>query len=567
MSPFIANLTTRLFDFSRAGRSHVARVAPLILLHLVALAILIGTETRLVPQLVFVLSWVFYNFCWIVLLRRPTVAAAMALTFLALLILLSQFKHHVLLMTVNFVDLMMIDADTFTFLMQVFPHLDTKAALTATIVLLALAAVWRFDTVRMGRHVALLGATASLACLVGVSLAIPSDPWEESYDENYFSKFMRSGVTAVSDLVTRGVLESDKTVSDRLAAADAPCTVSKPPHIVMVHDESSFDIRAIPGVKTQTGYGAHFRSSDGKQRSLVVEGAGGPSWYTEYNVLTGLSALSFGRFSGFVTRIAAGRVERGLPHTLSKCGYKTFTLYSMLGSFLSARYFQTEAGIQNFLDAKALGARFLDSDAFYFNAAADIIAKHRGKDPLFLLVYTAQNHFPWSFRFRPDLAPEWRDLGNRPDVDEYLRRQHLSAVDYQAFVTRLIHDFPGEPFLIVRFGDHQPYFARNLIDSGQDDSMIARQVAAGDPRFLTTYYAIDAINFTPRDLLSAVNALDAPYLPLIVLEAAGIPLDPSFAEQKKILQRCQGQFYRCNGGAEVRRFNRLLIDAGLIKGL
>ena len=140
-------------------------------------------------------------------------------------------------------------------------------------------------------------------------------------------------------------------------------------------------------------------------------------------------------------------------------------------------------------------------------------------------------------------------------------------MDYQAFVTRLTHDFPGEPFLIVRFGDHQPYFARNLIDSGQDDSMIARQVAAGDPRFLTTYYAIDAINFTPRDLLSAVNALDAPYLPLIVLEAAGIPLDPSFAEQKKILQRCQGQFYRCNGGAEVRRFNRLLIDAGLIKGL
>ena len=26
----------------------------------------------------------------------------------------------------------------------------------------------------------------------------------------------------------------------------------------------------------------------------------------------------------------------------------------------------------------------------------------------------------------------------------------------------------------------------------------------------------------------------------IVLEAAGVPLDPSFAEQKKILQRCDG---------------------------
>ena len=95
----------------------------------------------------------------------------------------------------------------------------------------------------------------------------------------------------------------------------------------------------------------------------------------------------------------------------------------------------------------------------------------------------------------------------------------------------------------------------------------ARSIAAADPRFLTTYYAVNAVNFAPRDLSSAANSLDAPYLPLVVLEAAGLPLDPSFAEQKKILQRCHGMFSRCHSGAEARRFNRLLIDAGLIKGL
>ena len=50
-------------------------------------------------------------------------------------------------------------------------------------------------------------------------------------------------------------------------------------------------------------------------------------------------------------------------------------------------------------------------------------------------------------------------------------------------------------------------------------------------------------------------------------EAASLPLDPSFAEQKRILERCKGLFYACASGAEARRFNRLLIDAGLIKGL
>ncbi len=70
--------------------------------------------------------------------------------------------------------------------------------------------------------------------------------------------------------------------------------------------------------------------------------------------------------------------------------------------------------------------------------------------------------------------------------------------------------------------------------------MLRRRIAAADPRYFTTYYAIDTINFTPRDISSATDALDAPYLPLIVLEAAGVPLDASFAEQKRILQRCNG---------------------------
>jgi hypothetical protein len=78
---------------------------------------------------------------------------------------------------------------------------------------------------------------------------------------------------------------------------------------------------------------------------------------------------------------------------------------------------------------------------------------------------------------------------------------------------------------------------------------------------------VDAINFKPADVSSAAEILDAPYLPLVILQAAGLPLDASFAEQKNILNRCAGIFYACNGGAEARRFNRLLIDAGLIKQL
>ena len=523
MPPAVASLTSRLIDATGVATRGFAARAVIASLHLAALGLMIGTEVDLVSKAAFLLAWGFLNFCWLAALRRPAAAAALSLAIIVVLILLSRFKHDVLLMTINFVDVMIVDSDTVAFLMNVFPALGAKVWLGAALGLVGLIAIWRLDPFRLRPRDAVAGAALCLASLTGLALAVPSDPWDEWNRENYISKFVRSGVTAVGDLLTRGMLDSDAQAAERLSAiADEPCAPArKPPNIVMVFDESSFDISTVPGIKLPPDYGPHFKSDDGKQRNFVVEGAGGPSWYTEYNVLTGLSARSYGRFANFVTRIAAGHVERGLPQALRRCGYKTISLYPMYGAFLGARNFQTTTGIDRFYDVKELGAKFLEPDRFYFDVARRTFGKERGRQPLFLFVYTAANHFPWSYRFRPDLAPEWRDPGNRVDVDEYLRRQSMSARDYSEFVAHLAADFPDESFLIVRFGDHQPYFARNLIDPAMDDSLVTRRIAAADPKYLTTYYAINSINFTPRDLTSALDTLDAPYLPLVVLEAAG----------------------------------------------
>jgi phosphoglycerol transferase MdoB-like AlkP superfamily enzyme len=376
-------------------------------------------------------------------------------------------------------------------------------------------------------------------------------------------------VTAISELLVHGYIDADAAATEQLKALPDPvCAPSaKPPHIIMVHDESSFDIRAIPGIKVPPKYGAHFKSFDGAQRHFIAEGAGGPSWYTEYNVLAGLSARSFGRFAYYVTHIAAGHVERGLPKALRRCGYRTFTIYPAMGAFLSAKSFQTTAGVQTFLDQKALGTDRMEPDRFYYDAARRMIERERGAGPMFVFTYLAQNHFPWNYRRRPDLMPEWKDPGNSPIVDEYLRRQALSFADYADFLAALRHDFPGESFLLVRYGDHQPDFAAPLIEPGIDEATLSRRLLAHDPRYFTTYYAIDAINFKPVNVGSALATIEGAYLPLVVQEVAGLALDASFAEQKRIMMRCKGAFYACAGGAEARRFNRLLIDAGLIKGL
>src|SRR5205085_74125 len=229
----------------------------------------------------------------------------------------------------------------------------------------SLVLLWWADPLRVRRRTAALAGTACVAGLAALAWAVPGDPQEEFNSENYVSKFARSGVTALADLSTRGLMESDATAPDRL-------------------------------------------------------------------------------------RVAAGRIERGLPHALRQCGYRTFSLYPSLGAFLGARSFQTTAGIDRFLDASDMGARTIEPDNFYFDVAARLIAQARHDRPLFLLVYTAANHFPWTYRFRPELTPEWQPAGNGYQIDEYLRRQAMSAQDYGQFVERLRREFPDERFLLVR---------------------------------------------------------------------------------------------------------------------
>jgi hypothetical protein len=565
-----SSLTSRWIADSGAALRVLWRVGPILAVHLAALIILLRTEYYDVPRiLAFVFAWAFLNFVWLVLFRRPGIAAVLSMVMVAILIQVSTLKYNVTWQTVNFVDLMVIDVSSISYLLAIFPGLGGRVLLGLAGVGLALLLLWRFDPIRISRPKAAGGALACLLSLGGLSVTHPFWPEDIWYPYSHVSNFARSGVDAVVAYTRGGYMESDAVVTERLKTVpSATCEPSgKPPHVIMIHDESAFDIRRAPNIKVPPGYDQHFRSFDGKQRSLIVEAAGGPSWYTEYNVLAGLSARSFGKFSYFVTRIAAGRVERGLPTSLRRCGYRTFSLYPAHGAFMGTRTFQASVGVQNFFDMRAMRARDVEPDEFYYDAAIKMFDRERSKGPTFFFIYLSANHFPWDYRWRPELNPAWKDLGNRPVVDEYLRRQTLGMRQYQQFLERLRREFPGERFMLVRYGDHQPDFATRILEPSLDDEAIVKRLMANDPKYYTTYYAIDAINYRPVNISSAINKIEAPYLPLVVLESAGLPLDPSFAEQKQIFDRCRGLFYSCANGAEARRFNRMLIDAGLIKNL
>lgn len=548
------------------------RVVLIVATHVAAVCVLASVEYGPFANTVALLTWALLNFLFLIVLRRPGVAAVLSLALVALLITLSQFKYGITQLTLTFLDFLIVDRDTFSFLHSIFPQLKTQSWMLAVIAAPVMWVIWRADPFRVRRAVSTAGAVACVAAITGLSVIYPEQPWEPFQGVNHISNLARSGVVSVSHLTSTGWIEADppNLIGSARATPLTECEPGKKrPNIVMVLDESSFDISAAPGIKVPANYRDYFKSADGKQRSFVAESAGGPTWYTEFNVLTGLSAQSFGKLKFYVTRIAAGKISRGLPQALQRCGYRTFSLYPTYGDFLSARSFQTSAGIEKFIDMADMGvSEDMQPDRFYFDQALQLIAREKnGDQPLFVLVYLTANHFPWTTSYRTDLTPEgWTAPGNTAEVDEYIRRQAMTAADYKSFVARLKADHPNDPFLLVRFGDHQPAISQKLLEPKLPQAALANRIMTHDLRYYKTYYAIDALNYKP-DMSLALETLDAPYLPLAVQEAVGVPLDSTFAEQKKIMLRCKGLFYACKDGAEAKRFNRLLIDAGFVKNL
>src|SRR5262249_61928625 len=94
---------------------------------------LVMTEADIVAQVAFLLTWSLINFLWIAIIRSPAPAAALSLTMVGLLVLLSEFKRDHLVETVTFVDVMLIDPDTISYLLAAWPDIRWAAAVGAGI--------------------------------------------------------------------------------------------------------------------------------------------------------------------------------------------------------------------------------------------------------------------------------------------------------------------------------------------------------------------------------------------------------------------------------------------------
>src|SRR3954452_12371468 len=154
----------------RTRRDWRAALCLALLLHAGAVVLMVATEVRLLGMAVFLLVWVMLNCLWLALLRRPTVAALISLGILIVLTLLSRFKFEKLWMTIDFVDVMIVDRDAAAFLLEIFPGLRRWIVLAAVAIVIA----WRLDRCRVSLQSSLAGFSTSAVALVAVSLFWPT---------------------------------------------------------------------------------------------------------------------------------------------------------------------------------------------------------------------------------------------------------------------------------------------------------------------------------------------------------------------------------------------------------
>jgi Sulfatase len=503
--------------------------------------------------------------------RRLLFASVIASSLVAVVFLISLEKQAKMNMGLHSYDLFFyLNADTFEFLWSDYRRyvVAVLAALVAATIVAVLA--WRFDTTRLSRLASGLTLVAAIAAAGTFEpQASGKDGAFRLFTENnsFVSAFYLSWSETWGTLVRGQLVEAAARTPLPDFASESLCTLSaKPPHIVLIHQESLVPPSLFPRLQYDRTLDRFFLSDDGRMHRLRVETYGGGSWVTEFALLSGISAKAFGDMRMFVQVLMEGRLKETLPQELANCGYRTLMLFPMSNGFLSLDRFYRSIGFSDILDRRAQGAPTIrERDRFYFQNALDAMDHHfKSSDrPLFVYIQTMASHGPYDSAYMPEVNVPGGGPGTSAEMSEYLRRAAMASLDRDFFMDEIKRRFPDEPILVVRYGDHQPSATRDLINAvwGDDSPDVG---ADGSPGPFITFYAVAGHNF-PVPPLPEYDPLDVAYLGTVILEAAGLPLSAAQRERKRLMMVCAGRYSACEPRSEILAFHRRLINSGLVR--
>lgn len=329
------------------------------------------------------------------------------------------------------------------------------------------------------------------------------------------------------------------------------------PDIVIWLQESTMDLALIDVPQAQLPV-LRMYQPDGATREhglMRVHAWGGSTWLSEFALLTGLPAEDFGPSAASVYYTVTPRVRFTLPKLLKSLGYRSIAISGSPKGIYNMEQAQRDLGFDEILNpldfpewgGKSLASHYI-SDTELGQFAMQILQR-RHDQPTLVFVLSIMQHGP----YRPDhtvaygLERTTLDRGTAARLSDFAARMVDTSEACVRFGDALLAR--PRPVVFAYFGDHHP----NL-----EGAVPLRQDLEA-PRY-TTSYALKT-NYDTASLAGA-PLLDLSYLAAVILQHAGIPLDPYFTANRGMRLLCQGRLADC-GDRPLRESYRAYLYADL----
>ena len=245
------------------------------------------------------------------------------------------------------------------------------------------------------------------------------------------------------------------------------------PNILVVLAESTFDPGAVFRLEGVWNDALFRRSRWTVSNGLLrVNAIGGGTWISEFETIVGLDSRLFG-YAGMYTHASLSPyIDRSFATYLRNFGYRTAAFFPNRGDFYNGRNAYAAYGFEKVYDSEALGLGGWVEDDRTITAS---VKKTLGPDPdspFFAYVLFLENHSPHDCHgadpagFTARFADTAEFVPNC-SLHEYLRRLGSTARAIESLLEYLarVEARSGRPFVLLAFGDHQPF---TFTDTGGD---------------------------------------------------------------------------------------------------
>jgi phosphoglycerol transferase MdoB-like AlkP superfamily enzyme len=307
------------------------------------------------------------------------------------------------------------------------------------------------------------------------------------------------------------------------------------PNLVVVQSEAFFDFRVVDPAFSPSAYALWDQLKAAARHGMAtVDTYGGATLRTEFSLLTGVPATSFGAEMDYPYLTVVTAPIAAIPWHLKALGYETIAIHPFHDTFWRRHQAYPRLGFDRFLSLTDFQAAPHDGPYVSDQAVCRKIRGllEHGDKPRFIFAVTMENHGPWSFDRGQTGALQPADTGNRhlpEQVDLQLQRYLYHARNAAAMAGCIIEGLENakRPGVLLFLGDHAPampavFAAFGVSNPWQDPAL--RKV----PYMLWRSRANGA---GPVD--TAVAAL-----PAAMLETAGLPLDDFLSVSRYLQENC-----------------------------